>query len=85
MKSIVDTQMVEILKLCLGMDKEIVVYALWVAVSDTWSSFLVSRKDSPLRNNDRVSTFEATHCSKASALQTRFEAAAVSCDGLRRG
>jgi hypothetical protein len=39
----------------------------------------------PPRNSARVSWWEATHCSSASALQTRFEAAAVSCDGLRSG
>ena len=36
----------------------------------------------PLRKRVLVSLCEATHWSKASALQTRFEAAAVSCDGL---
>lgn len=32
----------------------------------------------PLRNKDRVSVWEATHWRRARALQTRFEAAAVS-------
>jgi hypothetical protein len=40
---------------------------------------------SPERKSPRVSLCEATHCSRARALQTRFEAAAVSCDGLRSG
>lgn len=39
----------------------------------------------PLRNKPRVSLWDATHCNNASALQTRFEAAAVSCDGLSNG
>ena len=38
----------------------------------------------PFKNNVRVSLWEATHCSSARALQTLLEAAAVSCDGLRR-
>ena len=41
--------------------------------------------DSPARKSPRVSLWDATHCRRASALQTRFEAAAVSWDGLRRG
>jgi hypothetical protein len=31
----------------------------------------------PFKNRVRVSLWEATHCNKASALQTRFDAAAV--------
>jgi hypothetical protein len=37
----------------------------------------------PLRNRVRVSLWDATHWRRASALHTRFDAAAVSCDGLR--
>lgn len=37
------------------------------------------------RKSWRVSVCEATHWRRASALHTRFEAAAVSCEGLRRG
>ncbi len=37
----------------------------------------------PFRNKVLVSLWEATHCSSANALHTRFDAAAVSCDGLR--
>ena len=36
----------------------------------------------PFKNRARVSLCDATHCSRASALHTLFEAAAVSCDGL---
>lgn len=39
----------------------------------------------PLRNKPLVSLCDATHCSKASALQTRFDAAAVNCDGFKSG
>lgn len=39
----------------------------------------------PFKKRVRVSLWEATHCKSASALQTRFEAAAVSCDGFKRG
>lgn len=39
----------------------------------------------PLRNSPRVSLCEATHWSNARALHTRFDAAAVSCDGLSKG
>jgi len=39
-------------------------------------------KHIPLRNKALVSLCDATHCKSASALQTRFEAAAVNCDGL---
>jgi hypothetical protein len=38
----------------------------------------------PLRKRFRVSLCDATHCSKASALHTLLEAAAVSCEGFRR-
>mmetsp|Transcript_39122 Transcript_39122/g.96293 ORF Transcript_39122/g.96293 Transcript_39122/m.96293 type:complete len:218 (-) Transcript_39122:111-764(-) len=38
-----------------------------------------------LRNTVRVSGCEATHCSSASALHTRFEACAVSCGGESSG
>lgn len=41
--------------------------------------------DVPLKNRPRVSACEATHWSSASALQTRFDAAAVNCDGLSSG
>ena len=41
--------------------------------------------DSPARKSPRVSLWDATHCRRANALQTRLEAAAVSWDGLRRG
>lgn len=37
----------------------------------------------PLRNRVRVSLWDATHWSRASALHTLFDAAAVSCEGLR--
>jgi len=47
------------------------------------STVLVGTQHIPLRKSARVSLCEATHCRSASALQTRFEAAAVSCDGLR--
>lgn len=40
--------------------------------------------DIPLRNRVLVSLWDATHWRRARALQTRFEAAAVSCEGLRR-
>lgn len=33
--------------------------------------------DVPFRNNVRVSLCDATHCNRARALQTRFDAAAV--------
>lgn len=39
----------------------------------------------PLRNKVRVSLWEATHCKRASALQTRFDAAAVNCEGFNKG
>lgn len=39
----------------------------------------------PLRKSPRVSLCDATHCSKARALQTRFDAAAVNCDGFSSG
>jgi hypothetical protein len=38
----------------------------------------------PFRNSALVSLWDATHCRRARALQTRLEAAAVSCEGLRR-
>ena len=38
----------------------------------------IGRQDRPCKNNARVSVCEATHCSKANALHTRLEAAAVS-------
>lgn len=41
--------------------------------------------DIPLRKRPRVSLWLATHCSSASALQTRLLAAAVSWLGLSRG
>lgn len=41
--------------------------------------------DVPPRKRPRVSLCEATHCRSARALQTRFEAAAVSCEGLSSG
>lgn len=44
----------------------------------------VAIRNSPFKNRVRVSLWDATHWSNARALQTRFEAAAVSCDGLRR-
>lgn len=40
---------------------------------------------SPCRKRLRVSGCEATHCSSASALHTRFEACAVSDGGDSRG
>lgn len=43
-----------------------------------------STRHVPFRNRVRVSLWEATHCSSASALQTLLEAAAVSCEGLSR-
>lgn len=36
----------------------------------------------PLRKRARVSLCEATHWRRASALQTRLDAAAVNCDGF---
>lgn len=39
----------------------------------------------PPRKRPRVSLWEATHCNSARALQTRFDAAAVSCDGFKSG
>ncbi len=39
----------------------------------------------PLRKSPRVSLCDATHCSKARALQTRFDAAAVNCEGFSSG
>jgi len=39
----------------------------------------------PPRKRPRVSLWLATHWRRARALQTRFEAAAVSCEGLSRG
>jgi len=44
----------------------------------------LGKVDSPLRKRVRVSLCDATHWSSARALQTRFDAAAVSEDGLRR-
>ena len=41
--------------------------------------------DLPFRNRPLVSLCEATHCKSARALHTRFDAAAVSCDGFNRG
>lgn len=38
----------------------------------------------PCKKSALVSLCDATHCRSANALQTRFEAAAVSCDGFRR-
>lgn len=51
----------------------------------SWKSFCISQEAlqatmncyAPFKNNVRVSLWEATHCNRASALQTRFEAAAV--------
>lgn len=51
-------------------------------MTSTWS---LVRLDVPLRKRPLVSLCDATHWSKASALQTRFDAAAVSCDGLSSG
>lgn len=42
-------------------------------------------QDSPLRKRERVSACDATHCSSASALQTRFEACAERVAGDRNG
>jgi hypothetical protein len=39
----------------------------------------------PLRKRPLVSVWDATHCNNARALQTRFDAAAVNCEGLSRG
>lgn len=41
--------------------------------------------DLPPKKRPRVSVWDATHWRSASALHTRFEAAAVNCDGLRSG
>lgn len=41
--------------------------------------------DIPPKKRPRVSVWDATHWRSASALHTRFEAAAVNCDGLRSG
>ena len=39
----------------------------------------------PFKIRVRVSLLDATHWSSASALQTRFDAAAVSWEGFKRG
>ncbi len=45
----------------------------------------VEIQGTPLRNSCLVSGWEATHCSKASALHTRLETCAVRFGGDRRG
>ena len=46
---------------------------------------VVNRINIPLKKRLRVSLCDATHCKSAKALQTRFEAAAVSWEGLSSG
>ena len=48
-------------------------------------TFLSKDHSLPPKNSARVSLCEATHCSNASALHTRFDAAAVSCEGFSSG
>ena len=44
-----------------------------------------SRENIPCKNKLLVSRWDATHCSSAKALQTRFDACAVSEGGDNRG
>lgn len=53
----------------------------WLRVSERLA-IAILQLNIPLRNRARVSLCEATHCRSASALHTRLEAAAVSCEGL---
>lgn len=73
--------MAAIWKSCSGMGIRIAGYELeiWSVTAMYWKygeAFI------PLRKRALVSLCDATHWSRASALQTRLDAAAVNCDGL---
>jgi hypothetical protein len=57
---------------------------MWAVVSLATST-QCGVHDIPLKNKPRVSVWEATHWRSARALQTRFDAAAVNCEGLSSG
>lgn len=66
---------------CLEMDIRIAGYELEIG-SVTLLSWRRGAAFIPLRKRALVSLCDATHWRRASALQTRLDAAAVNCDGL---
>jgi hypothetical protein len=57
---------------------------MWAIRNVSNLNLLAEAKQLPLRKSARVSLCDATHCRRARALQTRLDAAAVSCDGFSK-